>query len=98
MRLPPALALYPDARVAEAAGTDAKACALRVVSFASNAPVGRLIDWYYSNARPAGFSSTHKANDRLDMLTGTRGPVSYALLVRRQGDGSGVDLLVNAPR
>lgn len=50
-RLPADLPLYPDARVAEAAGNDAGRCRLRVVSYASGAAPAKVIDWYDTRAR-----------------------------------------------
>ena len=61
-KLPLALPLYPDARIAEAAGSDARGCALRVVSFASAAPVARITDWYYAHATRAGYAADHRAD------------------------------------
>lgn len=95
-RLPRDLPLYPDARVNEAAGAQGGNCALRVVSFASNAPVQTLIDWYYTRATNAGYSAEHEAEGGDHVLAGTRGDAAYALFVSpRDGGGSDVDLVAN---
>lgn len=95
-RLPADLPLYPDARVTEAAGTEGGACALRVVSFASSAPVQTIIDWYYTRASNAGYSADHEADGDDHVLAGTRGDAAYALFVSpREGGGSEVDLVAN---
>lgn len=94
VRLPDAVPLYPDARVEEAAGSDD--CRLRVVSFFSGAPVGRVLDWYYTQVTRAGYSAEHQAQGDEHVLGGTRAGAAYALYVRpRPGGGSDVDLLVD---
>ncbi len=94
-RLPAGVPLYPDARVAEAAG--GPACGLRVVSFASAAPVGRVLDWYYTQVTKAGYSADHQADGAQHVLGGTRGDAAYMLYVTpRSGGGSDVDLVANA--
>ena len=95
-RLPQGLGLYPDARVQEAAGTDARGCALRIVSFASGAAPKTLIDWYYTQAKAAGFTAEHRADRTQDVLGGTRGTTSYIVYLTRRGDGgTDVDLIAN---
>lgn len=95
-RLPAALPLYPDARVVEAAGADRDGCGLRVVNFASTAPVSRVIDWYYTRARRSGYSAEHKRDGARHVLAGTRGDAAYILYVSpRAGGGSDVDLVAN---
>ncbi|MCU6455631.1 hypothetical protein LPN01_16245 [Sphingomonas sp. A2-49] len=92
-RLPAALPLYPDARVREAAGNDA--CGLRVVSFASAAPVGRILDWYTARARRAGYSVEHQASGGQHVLGGTRGESAYvAYVTAAPSGGSAIDLVV----
>ena len=96
-RLPADLPLYPDARLSEAAGADRNGCRLRVVSFASNAPVDRLIDYYYTRATNAGYSAGHRTDGAQHVLGGTRGEDAYVVYVTaRKGGGSDVDLVSNA--
>ncbi|HVF95129.1 MAG TPA: hypothetical protein VM900_12520 [Sphingomonas sp.] len=97
-RLPADLPLYPDARVAEAAGTDDGDCRLRAVSFTSAAPVARVIDWYYARARRAGFAATHEAQGSEHVVGGTRGEAAFVAYVSPRGSGSSVDLVANAGR
>ena len=93
-KLPPALPLYPDARIAEAAGNDARGCSLRVVSFASGAPVARITAWYYAHATRAGFGADHRGDGSERVLRGARGAASFMLYLRpRAGGGSDVDLV-----
>lgn len=98
-QLPAALPLYPDARVREAAGTAEGGCQLRVVSFASAAPVQTVLDWYYARASAAGYSAEHQADETTHLLAGTKGAAAYALFATPRGDGGAdVDLIVNNGR
>lgn len=95
-RLPADLPLYPDARVVEAAGTSRAGCALRV-SFASAAQLGKVVDWYYTQAIKAGYSAGHQADGRQHVLAGTRGTDAYVVYASpRAGGGTDIDLVVNA--
>ncbi len=94
-RLPAALALHPDARVIEAAGTDADGCRLRIVSFVIAQPVGRMVDWYYTRARQGGYSAEHQAEGGQHVLGGTRGDAAYAVFLSPDGRGTSVDLVVD---
>ncbi|OYY91755.1 MAG: hypothetical protein B7Y45_01955 [Sphingomonas sp. 28-66-16] len=96
LRLPADLPLYPDARVTEAAGNEGGNCALRIVSFASGAPLQTVIDWYYTRATNAGYSGEHEADGDEHVLAGTRGDAAYAVFLNARGDGgTDVDLVVN---
>ncbi|KQM88950.1 hypothetical protein ASE70_16950 [Sphingomonas sp. Leaf22] len=94
-RLPAAFALHPDARVTEAAGTDADGCRLRVVSFTIAQPVGRMVDWYYTRATKGGYSAQHQADGDQHVLGGTRGNAAYAVFLSPEGQGTSVDLIVD---
>jgi hypothetical protein len=89
-RLPASVPLYPDARVAEAAGADRPGCALRVVSFSSGTPMQRLLDWYYSRTSEAGYAVQHQADGRMHVLGGTKQGAAFLLTLTPRGDG-GVD-------
>lgn len=92
-RLPADVPLYPDARVREAAGNDA--CGLRVVSFTSAAPVGRILDWYNARVSRAGYSVEHQASGGQHVLGGTRGDAAYVIYATASPEGgSDIDLLV----
>ena len=96
LRLPGALPLYPDARVNEAAGKDGGGCALRVVSFTSNAPLNRVLDWYYTHATRGGYSAEHRSDGAEHVLVGARGEAAYVVyLSGRSGGGTAVDLVSN---
>ena len=92
-RLPADVPLYPDARVREAAGNDA--CGLRIVSFTSGAPIGRILDWYNARVTRAGYSAEHQASGAQHVLGGTRGAAAYVVYATANpGGGSDIDLLV----
>jgi hypothetical protein len=97
-RLPADLPLYPQARVTEAAGAQGGKCALRVVSFSAAQPVDALLDWYYTKATRAGYSSEHQTEGAQHILGGTRGrdDGAYVLfLTARRDGGTDVDLVAN---
>lgn len=94
-RLPRELPLHPQARVSEAAGVDAAACALRVVSFSVPGALQPTMDWYYTKAKQAGFSAEHQAEGEAHALGGTGGPYAYMIWLSPRGDGgTDVDLVV----
>lgn len=100
-RLPAAIPLYPDAQVSEAAGNNLPGCRLRVVSFASTAAMQMLIDYYYTAAIRAGYTSEHQAKDGEHILAGARekdGGAYYISFARRPGGGTNVDLIANNGR
>lgn len=95
-RLPAGVPLYPDARVAEAAGADGEGCALRVVSFTSAAPMQRLLDWYYTRTSDAGFRAEHGAQGGEHTLAGTKNGAAFLLsLTPQKGGGTHVDLMAD---
>ncbi len=100
-RLPVSIPLYPGARVSEAAGNDTPNCRLRVVSFSSSAPMQTLIDWYYTTAIRAGYSSEHQAKDGEHILAGARKSddgAYYIFFNKGAAGGTDIDLIVNNGR
>jgi hypothetical protein len=100
-RLPADLPLYPDARVTEAAGSQSGKCALRAVSFASSAPLQKILDWYYTRTTHAGYSAEHQADGTEHVLGGTRDrdDGAFALFLTSRADGgTDVDLVANNGR
>ena len=96
-KLPAAVPLYPDARVTEAAGADGRGCTLRVVSFRSSAAIARVLDWYYTRTTKAGYSAQHGVEGAQHSLGGTKpGGGAFLVMLRPRGDGTDVDLMVDA--
>lgn len=97
-RLPGDLPLYPQARVTEAAGTDGGSCQLRVVSFSSPQPMATMLDWYYTKAVRAGYTSEHQVDGDEHILGGTRDRDAGAYVVymtARPDGGTDIDLVAN---
>jgi hypothetical protein len=95
-RLPPAAALYPDARVIEAAGVDEPGCSLRIVTYRSSAPLQRVADWYGTTGRRAGYAAEHRVDGAVHAVGGTRGGAAYLAYLRARADGgTDVDVIAN---
>lgn len=97
-RLPADLPLYPDARVSEAAGNSDRGCTLRAVSFASSAPLQKVLDWYYTRTTNAGYRAEHQADGGEHVLGGTRtrDDGAFALFLTSRSDGgTDVDMIAN---
>ena len=97
-RLPPAFAVYPGARLTEAAGHDGPGCRARVVTFTTAAPPQRVLDHYRGRASSAGFSAEHQRRDGDHILAGTAGGTDaayYLILTPLRGGGSDVAMITN---
>ena len=100
-RVPGDVPLYPGARVVEAAGADTASCHLRAVSFATNASLKTVIDWYYTRVTNAGFSADHQSDGAEHTLGGTRqrdGGAYVLFLTSRRDGGTDVDMVANNGR
>lgn len=96
-RLPGAFAVYPGARLTEAAGNDAGDCRLRVATFATDAPWRRVIDWYHTRAVRAGYSSEHQVRGADHVLGGVNpdDDGAFYLIVTPKPGGSDVAVIAN---
>ena len=97
-RLPADLPLFPQARVTEAAGSEAGKCALRVVSFSASQPMQAMLDWYYTKAVKAGYSSEHQLDGKEHILGGTRdrdGGAYVLFMTARSDGGTDIDMVAN---
>jgi hypothetical protein len=97
-RLPAAFAVYPGARLTEAAGNDRSDCRSRIVTFKTNAPPKRVLDYYRSRAAGAGYSAEHQMRGGDHILAGTAGQSDnafYLILTPLRGGGSDVALITN---
>lgn len=96
-RLPPPFALFPGMALMDAAGADAPDCALRAISVATAAPAKDMVDYYYTQARHAGFTVRHQRLDKHAILFGARSRdrTSFMLIAdAAPGGGSRIDLVV----
>jgi hypothetical protein len=96
-RLTSEVPLYPQSRVAEAAGSDAGACRLRAVTFATNAAPRNLIDFYLGVGRKAGFQTDYTTRNGEQMVSGSRGDGAafYVILTPQASGGTMADLVSN---
>ncbi|RYY29027.1 MAG: hypothetical protein EOP62_01555 [Sphingomonadales bacterium] len=97
-RLPRDLPLFPQARVTEAAGSEAGQCALRAVSFSSAQPMQAMLDWYYTRAIKSGYTSEHQVDGAEHILGGTRerdGGAYVLFMTTRTDGGTDIDMVAN---
>jgi hypothetical protein len=94
VKLPPALALPKDARLAEAAGYDKPGCALRIVRFALPGAPAAALDNYDVLLKREGFAVTADKTS----LTAVRAKDGMALRIETalSKDGTRVDLAVRS--
>lgn len=100
-RMPAAMPLHPQARVLEAAGTQADGCSLRAVTFSTPQPLQTMIDWYYTRAVRGGYTAEHQLKDGQHLLGGTRrrDGAAFILFLSARGDGgTDIDLLADGGR
>lgn len=97
-RMPAPFAIYPRGNLAEAAGVANGPCQLVAISFTTPVLADKVIDYYYTRARAAGYSAEHLLADKEHRLGGTRnaGP-AYMVFARPLADGrTEVDIVANA--
>lgn len=95
-RLPAAFAVYPGARITDAAGLDAPDCRARVVTFTTAAPPERVLDYYRARATGAGYSAEHQMREGDHVLAGTIGQSDrsfYLILTPLKSGGSDVAMI-----
>ena len=84
-RLPPALPLPAQARVAEAAGSDSAGCGLRVVRFATAAAPAALAGWFAANGLRAEGTAARNMRYRLRIAASEAGGSIAAIVARDAG-------------
>ena len=95
-KLPETFPVYPQGAVQEAAGSDEGPCALRVVNYVTAVPLGEVIDFYYTRAADAGYTTQRVREGSDDVLGGVKGKSSYVVYARKLPSGSTeVDLITN---
>jgi len=87
-KLPQAFPVYPRGAVQEAAGTDADGCSLRVVNFLTPVPIGEVMDYYFTRASKAGFSTQRVLQDGDDVMGGVKGGSSFVIYARGVPSGA----------
>jgi len=95
-RMPAPFRLYPRARLAEAAGNQTDRCKLRVISFSTDVPLDRVLAYYFTQARRAGYDSEHLLVREEHQLGGTKGDLAYVVFARPGAGGrTDVDVVAN---
>lgn len=97
-RLPAGFGVYPGGRITEAAGSDRGDCRVRVVTYTTDAPPQRVLDWVQGNAARAGYSAERQRRDADHVLAGLNGDAAYYLIVSPKAAGSDVALIANNGR
>lgn len=98
-RLPAAFPVYPRAELVEAAGVMNGRCNVRVVNFRSRAGMQAVLDFYYTQARRAGYDAEHVVRGEDHLLGGTRGDLAYVVMLRPMAGGLvDVDLIASGGR
>ena len=99
-RVPAAFAVYPGARVTDAAGKETTDCSTRVVTFTTQAAPERVLQHYRGRAVQAGYSAERQMRDGDHILAGAHGQdeSAFYLIVTPQGGGSDVAVIANQGR
>lgn len=97
-RMPKPFALYPGGKLAEAAGVDEERCTLRIISFTSATGIDPILNYYYTQARRAGYDAEHLVSGGEHQLGGTgANDAAYVVFARRIANGqTEVDIVANA--
>ena len=97
-RMPAAFRLYPGATLAEAGGVDREQCTLRILSFTTAAGVDPIMDFYYTQAKRAGYDAEHLLSQGEHQLGGTRKDGGAYVVFARATDGkpTEVNIVANA--
>lgn len=95
-RMPAPFKLYPRAQLTEAAGNQTDQCKLRVLSFTTDVPLDRVLGYYYTQAKRAGYDAEHLLVQGEHQLGGTKGDLAYMVFARKAaGNRTDVDVVVN---
>ncbi|WP_229814212.1 hypothetical protein [Novosphingobium colocasiae] len=95
-KLPADLPVFPRGAVQEAAGSDAKGCALRVVHFVTPVTTGDVMNFYYTMARRAGFTIEYRQDGADYVMAGRKAGRAWKAFARARDDGlSEVDLVTS---
>jgi hypothetical protein len=97
-RMPHPFRLYPGAKLVEAGGIDKERCTLRIISFTTPAAVEPVLDYYYTQAKRAGYDAEHLLSQNEHQLGGTRKDGgAYVVFARATpGKPTEVNIVANA--
>lgn len=92
--LPPVAMIPPRAMVMQAGGTDAPGCGVRIVRYATAAPVEDVLHYHYTRAARAGLAPRRFAKPADSMAAGFQGGERIVVHLRRTPQGlTGVTLV-----
>ena len=100
-RLPEPFTVYPGAQLMEAAGAEKEGCTLRAATFVTPVPWQSVMDFYYTQARRAGFDAEHRVMGGDHVLGGSRkddGSAFLLLFTQAPGGKTSVDVLADNGR
>lgn len=100
-QLPAPFGLYPGAALLEAAGANGPSCALRAASFVASAPMQDVIDFYYTQAKRAGYDAEHQLMEGEHVLGGVRSGDNgayFIIFTKGATGGTAVDIVANRAR
>lgn len=100
-KLPQPFGLYPGAALVEAAGADGPNCTIRAASFIAGAPMQDVIDFYYTQAKRAGYDAEHQLMDGEHVLGGVNGRddgAYFMTFAKGPNGGTAVDVVANKSR
>lgn len=88
-RIPAPFRVYPGATLDEAAGIDRERCQIAIISFTTGTGIDRIMDFYYTQARRAGYDAEHLLSGDEHQLGGTRGAdgAAYVVFARPAANG-----------
>ncbi|KEQ52755.1 hypothetical protein [Sphingobium chlorophenolicum] len=100
-RLPEPFTVYPGAQLVEAAGAEKDGCTLRAATFVTPVPWQSVMDFYYTQARRAGFDAEHQVMGGDHVLGGSRkddGSAFFLLFTGAPGGKTSVDVVADNGR
>lgn len=100
-RLPEPFTVYPAAQLMEAAGAEKGRCTLRAATFVTPVPRQSVMDFYYTQARRAGFDAEHQLMGSDHVLGGSRkddGSAFLLLFTDAPGGKTSVDVIADNGR
>ncbi len=96
--LPAAAALPPQGMVMQAGGADGAGCRIRIIRYASAAPLADVLQYHFARAKRAGLSGRRQAAPAAMIIADGKGGERLVVEARRAAHGmTGVTLLYRAP-
>lgn len=91
-KMPADFPVYPRGATMDAAGSLAKPCPVRSVSFLTPVPAGDVLAFYWARAQQAGFDATYTAQGDDAVVAGRKAGAAFEARAHRQDGLTAVDL------